>query len=181
MYNENATGYIHFECSSGLTGQVNDEITMNIVFSGANLSCSTPCNSELYQSGLPCGWSNFTWNETTGTCTGIIDKPTPSDTGSFCCVIDNVLSCVNLSVVNEQSDATSAPPLPSPRTHAYGIIMYKYIAGAVGVFLVMLVIVITIVVVYIRKKIQARGYVHGKYLSCMTLYCILHTYIIICM
>jgi hypothetical protein len=158
MYNENATGYIHFECSSGLTGQVNDGITMNIVFTSANLSCSTPCNSELYQSGLPCGWSNFTWNETTGTCTGIIDKPTPSDTGSFCCVIDNVLSCVNLSVVNERSDTTSVPPLPSPHTH--GIIMYKYIAGAVGVFLVMLVIVITIVAVYIRKKIQARGYVH---------------------
>ena len=94
------TGFIDCLCSSGLPGEMNDEITMNITFINGNLSCSAQCNSELYQPQSPCVWTNVTWNETTGTCTGIIDTPTPSDTDHFCCVTDsaNVSTTINTTV-----------------------------------------------------------------------------------
>ena len=48
MYKDNTTDYIHFQCSSGLSGEVNDGVTMNITFANVNLSCSQPTTTALY-------------------------------------------------------------------------------------------------------------------------------------
>ena len=82
--------YIYCLCSSGLPGEVNNDIAMNVTFINGNLSCSAQCNSKLYQRQLPCVWNEFTWIEYTGTCIGIMDKPTVPDTEQFCCATDSV-------------------------------------------------------------------------------------------
>ena len=151
-------GYIHCLCSSGLPGEVNDEIAMNITFINGKFSCSGPCNSELYQPQLPCIWNNVTWNETTGTCTGIMDMSTPSDTDLCCCVTDSV----NGSTIN--STVSTCEGLSNEK--GGNTILGFAVGFAVG--FIVIVIAIALIAVYIRRKKvdRRRDYNHSMQLQC---------------
>lgn len=114
IYEGDAKNHTHFVCSTGMSGEANAGISVQVSFSdpSGDVDCSVQCGS-IYKPHPPCDWNSVTWNKSTGICTVTIDKLTPSDTGSYCCSVNaTITNCQNMSDVAEQpihSDPTQTP------------------------------------------------------------------------
>lgn len=154
-----AENHSHFVCSTGMSGEANDGILVQVSFSvpSGHVDCSVQCGS-IYQPHPPCDWNNVTWNESTGTCTVTIDKLTPSDTGSYCCsttsVNANITNCENMSDVTDQPITTHSDHTQTPTDHKKTII---FICSGVGGGILLIVIVSG--VAYYRRHRRRNRYV----------------------
>ena len=136
IYEGDAKNHTHFVCSTGMSGEANDGISVLVSFSdpSGDVDCSVQCGS-IYKPHPPCGWNSVTWNESTGMCTVTIDKLTPSDTGSYCCSVNaTITNCQNMSDVTELS-ITTQTPADHDKTIGCGV------GGGILIILILIVIV----------------------------------------
>lgn len=162
IHEGDAESHTHFVCSTGMSGEVNDGISVQVSFSdpSGDVECSVQCGS-IYQPHPPCDWNNVTWNESAGMCTVTIDKLTPSDTGSYCCSVNaTITNCQNMSDVTEQSITTHSDPTQTPADHNKTIIFIGCGVGGGILIIILILIVIVSGGAYYTWHRRPIGYIH---------------------
>ena len=167
IYEGDAKNHTHFVCSTGMSGEANGGISVQVSFSDPSgaVDCSVQCSS-IYKPHPPCDWNSVTWNESTGMCTVTIDKLTPSDTGSYCCSVTSnaaITNCENMSDVTEQSITTNSDPTQTPADHNNKTIIFIGCGVGGGILIILIFVILMSGVAYTwHRRRFPYNILHGK-------------------